>query len=162
MTASRKAAWILAACLAISAMAVMYPIYVIRPFRAQGPGELAAALVVVRIRPWITILSGLAAAAVAVWYWRFQSGRLGRSLAVAGAAATLTLALLARVNVYELMFHPVDRPAFADAQRTRLDADEKVIAVQMPGEARAYPVRIISYHHIVNDVVGGAAIAATY
>jgi hypothetical protein len=32
----------------------------------------------------------------------------------------------------------------------------------MKNEARAYPVRSLSYHHIVNDVIGGVPIAATY
>ncbi len=37
-----------------------------------------------------------------------------------------------------------------------------VMAVHLGGEARAYPIRIVSYHHIVNDVVGGLPIVATY
>jgi hypothetical protein len=60
------------------------------------------------------------------------------------------------------MFHPVVHPAFTAAGEVRLDGAEKVIAVRIAGEARAYPVRGISYHHVVNDVLGGAAIVATY
>ncbi len=29
-------------------------------------------------------------------------------------------------------------------------------------KARAYPIRSISYHHVVNDRLGGVPIAATY
>jgi hypothetical protein len=29
-------------------------------------------------------------------------------------------------------------------------------------EARAYPVRALAYHHVVNDIVAGEPIVATY
>ena len=72
------------------------------------------------------------------------------------------LVALARVNVYELMFHPDDHPEFAAAADVKLDKDDKLIAVKMGGSARAYPIRTMGYHHIVNDLVGGTAIVATY
>jgi hypothetical protein len=37
-----------------------------------------------------------------------------------------------------------------------------VLAVSVGKEARAYPIRTMGYHHIVNDTVGGAPIAVTY
>jgi hypothetical protein len=43
-----------------------------------------------------------------------------------------------------------------------LDGAEEVIAVHIGTAARAYPVRSMSYHHIVNDVLGGLPIVATY
>jgi hypothetical protein len=66
------------------------------------------------------------------------------------------------VNIYELMFHPVDHPAFASAAAVKLDKDDKLIVVKIAGSARAYPIRTMGYHHIVNDVVGGTALVATY
>jgi hypothetical protein len=60
------------------------------------------------------------------------------------------------------MFHPVDRPEFVDAAATKLASGEKVLAVRIGGDARAYPIRSISYHHVVNDRLGGVPIAATY
>ena len=70
--------------------------------------------------------------------------------------------MLSHVNVYERMFHPMGSPSFETAQATRLDGKEMVIAVDIGGAARAYPIRILSYHHIANDTVGGVPIAATY
>ena len=35
-------------------------------------------------------------------------------------------------------------------------------AISVKGKVRAYPVRSLSYHHIVNDVLEGVAVAATY
>ena len=149
-------------CLALSLICVIFPIYVIRPFRAQGARELAIALAVMRFRSTATVLSCAAALAALALYWRAQPRRWRRVLPTAGAAFVCVLAALARVNIYELMFHPDDRPSFAAASRTKLDKDEKVIAVKIGGAARAYPIRNISYHHVINDVLDKVAIVATY
>ena len=153
---------ILLACLALSLACVIYPVYVIRPFRAQGARELAVALVVMRFRFAATLISAAAAVTGVVLCWRSQPRRWRRGFAVAGGVVVCILAVLARVNIYELMFHPDDRPSFADASQMKLDADEKVIAVKIGEAARAYPIRNISYHHIINDVIDKVAIVATY
>ena len=153
---------VLLTCLALSLICVAYPFYVIRPFRAQGARELAVALVVLRLRWVATLVSGVAALAAVAFYWRVQPGRWRRIFATAGAAFVCVLAALARVNIYELMFHPDDRPSFAAVSRTKLDKDEKVIAINIGGAARAYPIRNISYHHVINGVLDKVAIVATY
>jgi hypothetical protein len=38
----------------------------------------------------------------------------------------------------------------------------KVLAVENHGEAVAYPIRLMAYHHVVHDRVGGTPIVATY
>ena len=153
---------ILLACLAVGVICVAYPIYVIRPFRHQGVGELAVALAVSRFRPVITVVASIAAVLAAIGYWRAGARKWKRVLTAAGAALVVVLAFLARVNVYELMFHPLVHPSFTAANEVKLDGAEKVVAVRVGGVARAYPIRSMSYHHVVNDVVGGAAIVATY
>ena len=45
---------------------------------------------------------------------------------------------------------------------TYLAAGDRVIGVAMGNEARAYPIRILNYHEIVNDQLGRQAIAVTY
>jgi hypothetical protein len=150
------------ACLALCLFCVIYPLYVVWPFRTQGVRELAIALVVMRFRPAATLLGALAAVAGLVVYWRAQHSRWRRTLATLGTALVCVLAALARVNIYELMFHPDDHPVFAAASRMKLDHDEKVIAVKIHGAARAYPIRNISYHHVINDVLDKVAIVATY
>jgi hypothetical protein len=153
---------VMLACLAVSLFCVVYPIYVIRPFRHQSARELAVALVVARFRVVITVISAVAAIAALIGYWRKRPSIGRRVLQTAGAVLVVVLAFLARINVYELMFHPDVHPSFTAAQRVKLDGAEKVIAVRIGGEARAYPIRGMSYHHLLNDVVGGVAIVATY
>jgi hypothetical protein len=39
---------------------------------------------------------------------------------------------------------------------------DRVIGVEIEGEARAYPLRLLRWHESINDVVGGRAVAVTY
>ena len=43
-----------------------------------------------------------------------------------------------------------------------LDVNEPVISFELNGEARAYPLQILTWHEIVNDVVGGEPVIVTY
>ena len=43
-----------------------------------------------------------------------------------------------------------------------IDPDEQVLGISINGEHRAYSVRQLSRHEIVNDLVGGVPIAATW
>ena len=152
----------IAAILAISLFFLAYPLYVIRPFRHQGPRELALALQILRFRPGVEMICAVSALLAGFLYWRAEPKML-RKLAVMFAVALVILFTgLSRVNVYEIMFHPMGSPNFVSVTDTKLDGAEMVMAVHIGGEARAYPIRIVSYHHIVNDVVGGVPIVATY
>ena len=55
-------------------------------------------------------------------------------------------------------------PAFlAAADETRIPPREPVLTYEAPGETpRAYPIRYLMWHEIVNDVVGGMPIAVTF
>jgi hypothetical protein len=158
----RKYALLIIGCLLLSLFCLIYPIYVIRPFRHQGVRELAAALAILRYRPVAMAVSMVVAWLAAILYWRLQPLAWRRIVAVLGVTGVALFTGLSRVNIYELMFHPIGRPAFVPAAEAKLDGDEKVIAVGIAGMARAYPIRSISYHHVVNDIVGGVPIVATY
>jgi hypothetical protein len=156
MRSTRRYSAAVMVCLGVAVLLLAYPNYVIRPYRYQDPGQLRAALFVLQYRFPVEVAAAVAACIAAVAY----SGRRKAWVAIAAAVAMLC-AVFSRVNIYELMFHP-SRPAFGPAGKSKLDGDEKVIAISMGGAARAYPVRSISYHHIVNDVLGGVPIVATY
>jgi hypothetical protein len=153
---------LLIASLVASLACLAYPIYVIRPFRHQGPRELAVALRVIQIRPPVEGVCVLLALVALAWYWQTERRRRQRILAGAGTLLVCTFAILSQVNIYEIMFHPDTHPAFAAAQQVKVDPDDKVLAVKLGGSARAYPIRTIAYHHIINDVVGGEPIVTTY
>jgi len=59
---------------------------------------------------------------------------------------------------------PVDAPEFVtvvEADEYLSDA-EPVVYVSINGDTRAYPVQILIWHEIVNDVVGGVPVSVTY
>ena len=152
----------LAASLALSLLALVYPIYVIRPFRRQMPGELAVAMQVMRYRPVLEGSCVLVALAICFFGYRHFGSSKARAAALVCVVLVLAAAALSRVNIYEQMFHPAEKPAFATISQTKLAAAESVIAISLNGAARAYPIRIISYHHIINDTLAGEPVVATY
>ena len=154
--------WFLLPLVLVSFAALIYPIYVIRPFRHQGPRELAAALEIIQIRPPIELACAILALGGLLWYWRVQPMVSRRRLAAAGAFLVCTFAVLTKVNVFELMFHPDTHPQFVSIQQAKVDPDDMVLAVKLGGMAHAYPIRSMGYHHVINDVVGQEPIVATY
>ncbi|MGF1650579.1 MAG: DUF3179 domain-containing protein [Hyphomicrobiaceae bacterium] len=57
----------------------------------------------------------------------------------------------------------IDRPRFMAVGEIRDLADvEAVVSLEIAGDARAYPVRILIWHEIVNDIVAGRPVAITY
>ncbi len=57
----------------------------------------------------------------------------------------------------------IDDPKFvAVAESEDLLPREPVIGLTVNGESRAYPLRILTWHEIVNDVIGGVPVAVTY
>lgn len=59
---------------------------------------------------------------------------------------------------------PIDAPAFVDVAQVgdQLEGAESVVALEINGDARAYPVRVMIWHEIVNDEVGGVPVSVTY
>jgi hypothetical protein len=59
---------------------------------------------------------------------------------------------------------PIDDPVFetVDEADEWLEPQDPVMLVQFGGDARAYPLAILTFHEIVNDVVDGAPVVVTY
>lgn len=161
---ARRSILVLVAVLTLVSMACFaYPLYVIRPFRHQGARELAAALFVLRIGPWVSIAGAAACVALAIYAWPHTRGWMRRGLLVACASLAVASTWLARFNLYErLLFHPIPSAEFEPGAAARVDGDDMVLAVKAGQASRAYPIREIAYHHVVNDTLGGEPIAATY
>ena len=58
----------------------------------------------------------------------------------------------------------VDQPRFESVEAARgwLDGQSPVIALAVDGQARAYPLAILTWHEIVNDVLAGVPVAVTF
>lgn len=57
----------------------------------------------------------------------------------------------------------IDDPKFTEISGSQFVSDsDVVIGLEINGDARAYPLFILVWHEIVNDVVGGTPVAVTY
>jgi hypothetical protein len=58
---------------------------------------------------------------------------------------------------------PIDEPTYEPVGTVDwLDADEAVFVVELDGVTRIYPVQIMIWHEIVNDVIGDRPVSVTY
>jgi hypothetical protein len=58
----------------------------------------------------------------------------------------------------------IDSPAFESIEDARgwIDGEGPVIALEIDGDARAYPLAVLTWHEIVNDTVGGEPLIITF
>ena len=59
----------------------------------------------------------------------------------------------------------IDRPRFvpaSKASRTFLNDGDRIIALVVNGKKKAYPLKILNWHEIVNDSIGGRRVVVTF
>lgn len=64
--------------------------------------------------------------------------------------------------VADHMFRQAHTVLFKSQSENIVPDSSIVIAIQINGEAKAYPIRFLAYHHQVRDTVGGEALMITY
>ena len=149
-------------CALLSLASFAIPMYVIRPFRHQGATELSVALFVKQIGPWLSVSCAVLALIIVASSWQRLRGWVSRTAMAGALILAIGGAYLARLNIYELMFHHLGSPQFQAAKDSHIDKDDMVIAVRINGTSRAYPIREMAYHHVVNDTVAFEPIVSTY
>lgn len=137
------------------------PTFIIRPFRQQTPRALWLAMALRQHAPLLTLLAAALCFGLAVAIWRHATLRR-RFFVVLTLLVVAGSAVMSRLNYFEWMFHPIEGAQFITQSQSKLDAKEMVMAVRVGGEARAYPISQMAYHHILNDTVTGVPIVATY
>jgi len=60
------------------------------------------------------------------------------------------------------MFYKPEKVLLATAATNKVDSNRLIIGVVNNGEAKAYPIRFLGYHHQVQDTVGGKPLLITY
>ena len=160
---NRRFAWLaLLLIVAIGLVVVITPIWIIQPFKPQTPRGLEISYAMRRISPVLTILASGVVFIIAVWLWR-NSRWFGKVLLVLVSLPLFAATWMSRQNHFEWMFRPHASVAYASAGAADFVNDnDMVLSVLKNGEATAYPVRLMAYHHLVQDVVGGTPIVATY
>lgn len=160
---SRRARWAaLTICLLIPVIWTAIPVFLIMPFKSQAPWMLAVSYFLRRWSPWVTVAGLLVGGWAVVRLW---SGTKAwqRGLAVLALVPLGGATWFARQNHFEWMFAPLADPAYVrGAAADFVNAGDMVLGVAVNGDAAAWPVNQLAYHHVVNTEVGGVPIAATY
>jgi hypothetical protein len=139
------------------------PMVLIRPFGAQTASGVAISYALRARAATLTLSLLVLGGAVAMALWPRLATWRGRLLSGAALAALAACAFLGRLNYFEWMFSPLPHPGFDDvAAADHVADDDLVLAVASGDEARGYPVRALAFHHVVNDVIAGLPIVATY
>lgn len=131
---------------------------------------------------WVLLVAGLFAVAFLGWRFVPSLGRdgpepMGDGEQVASYGFDLSDSLVPAEVVVAAGVPKDGIPALTDPAAMRVeDADilggeawtkylvpgDRVVGVAVEGEARAYPLRVLNWHEVANDVLGGRPIAVTY
>jgi hypothetical protein len=161
---NRNPLWMWAAFTACTVAAIglfFIPAFIIRPFRHQAPRALLLAMSLRQRAPLGTLIAGLACFVFAFLLWG-SANRWRKALVAITVLVVTFSAVMARLNYFEWMFHPIAGPQFLAQAASKLDPKEMILAVRLGSDARAYPISQMAYHHVLNDVVAGVPIAVTY
>jgi hypothetical protein len=142
---------------------VLTPVWLIQPFAPQSERGLKISYTMRSWSPVLTLIILVVAVALVVWLWRGSRHWWKKAFLVVVLIPLLAATWFARQNHFEWMFNPIGNAAYAKTSEAAFVADtDMVMAVENNGEAVAYPVRLMAYHHLVQDNVGGTPIVATY
>lgn len=148
---------------AASFFVVLFPAMVIMPFKYQSPDQLDMAMRLRALSPTATVIIFVLLIALTVILWKRSRRWFGKIPLVLLLLINIAPVWFAQQNHFEWMFNPIPNAQYVNVAETDFVGEtDKVIAIEIDGDAVAYPVLQIAYHHIVNDVVGEKPIVATY
>jgi hypothetical protein len=159
----RKAAWATLLVLTLIALAIVIaPVLIIQPFKPHTARGVEISYALRRWSPWVTLIALAFGLFLLVKLWR-GSRWWKKAFLVVVLIPLLASTWFARQNHFEWMFNPLANAAYAKTSEAGFVGDADIVmTVESNGEAAAYPVRLMAYHHVVQDVVGGTPIVATY
>jgi len=153
---------VLVAVFFIALAVTILPVWWIHPFHRQTPEIIRTSYLIRSISPWITLICAVISILALTKLW-INLRWIGQFLSLFAIALIGLCTWFTRQNHFEWMFHPLPDPSYARASDAPYaKSTDMVLAVNIHGEAVAYPIRLMGYHHIVHDTVGGEPIVATY
>ena len=158
------ACWLLLILLVIAAPAVvLVPAWIIQPFRPQTARGVELSYHLKTWAPALTALVAVVAVGLTFHLWSARAGVARRIVLVILLSPVFAAVWFARENHFEWMFNPLPNAKYTRVSDASFVADkDMVMAINLGNDAVAYPIRQMAYHHVVNDVVGGKPITATY
>ena len=110
---------------------------------------------------WRWIFRGLFAAMIFLGLLRSQWKRKWLLFfPIAMLAAVIYMANF--VMAADHMFYQPKKLLLVNAAQNKIDSNRLVLGIVNNGEAKAYPIQFLGYHHQVQDTVGGKPVMVTY
>ena len=161
---NRKIEWLVLVAIALVAVAfVIVPVWIIQPFKPQTARGVELSYTLRLWSPLVTILSLASGLFLVASLWRGSQRWWKKTVLIVILIPLLASTWFARQNHFEWMFNPLANAAYVKTNEAAFVSDaDLVMAVESNGEAAAYPIRQMAYHHLVQDTVGGTPIVATY
>ena len=159
--ASKRLLFIIALLLLFSAE--ILHIYFLMPFPgSQVSDTVSYAYWLDRWVVWIRVL--VLVLAVFALVSIFKKGRIWEKIVlplILVAYAFVFFAFNFRIPADKIFYQPVNKN-FANASDTDMDRSKLVIGLVIDGQAKAYPIQLIGYHHQVVDTLGNTPVMVTY
>ncbi len=112
---------------------------------------------------WRWVFRGLFGLMIIVGLFRARWHRRWKWALIIPVGILLAVVYMANFNMAaDAMFQQPEKFVVANAADNKVDSNRLVIGVVLNGEAKAYPIRFLGYHHHVQDIVGGKPILVTY
>jgi len=138
-------------------------VYFIMPFPgSQRSNTLQVAYFIGKYIWWLRLL-GLLLLLPLLWR-AFRSGKWWKKILL-GFFILLYGGVFYLVNfkfLADKMFYQPQQKILVSATENKVDSNKLIIGVSVNGEAKAYPIEIIGYHHQVQDTIGGRPVMITY
>jgi len=137
-------------------------VYFIMPM--PGSQRMASIDLAYRLYSWRWLFRAIFVvmiAAGAASAWRAP----GRQRFVAPAALVLAAIIVYVLNFQMAADHMFVAPAsvtMVPADRNKVDTARLVVGIEVDGQARAFPIQFIGYHHQVRDTVAGKPVMVSY
>ncbi len=138
-------------------------VYFIMPFPGSQRSETLALAYFIHNNIGYFRIIGLLLVAFPVFHsFRFGGQKAKWSMAAALGACALVFYLFNFRFLADKMFYQPQHKVFADTLSNKILEKNLVLGVHLNGEAKAYPLEIIGYHHQVRDTIGNTPVMITY
>lgn len=136
-------------------------VYFIMPM--PGSQEMNSIDVAYFLNRWRWVFRVLFGLMIIIALFRARWHRRRKWLLILPLAILVGVVYMANFNMAaDHMFYQPNKLLMASAAQNEVDSQRLVIGVVNNGEAKAYPVRFLGYHHQVQDTVGGKPVIVTY
>ncbi len=138
-------------------------VYFIMPFPGSQQSNTIDLAYFIGRNIWLLRIAAILLLAYPVFHI-FKQARIWKKITLAVVLVLYGVAayMVNFVMEADKMFYQPTNKLFADAAANKVAADRLVLGVAINGEAKAYPIQFIGYHHQVADTVGNTPVIVTY